>query len=161
MKSLTGCHPENLLIQFLSDFQHSLWCCNSWEFRELMCSLQEVIIVLISHAPKLYMDKTEAFKSQKLQCLLLKLCQSDPTNKIVVGIAQEKQFSLWPQGATRPPLWAQKRKQGRGQNLSSLPEEFATGVILSLRLPHQLHLFSHQHLPGSCSVVSLAHGVHG
>lgn len=69
-----------------------------------MCSLQEVIIVLISHAPKLYMDKTEAFKSQKLQCHLLELYQSDPTNKIFTGIAQEKQFSLWPQGATRPPL---------------------------------------------------------
>lgn len=39
-----------------------------------MGSLQEVIIILISHAPKLYMDKTETFKSQKLQCLLLKLC---------------------------------------------------------------------------------------
>lgn len=69
-----------------------------------MCSLQEVIIVLISHAPELFMDETEAFKSQKLQCHFLELCLSDPTNKIFTGIAQEKQFSLWPQGATRPPL---------------------------------------------------------
>lgn len=77
---------------------------------ELMCSLWEVIIALISHAPKLYMGKTEAFKSQKVQCHLLELCQ------IFAGVAEEKQFSLWPQGATRPPLWAQGRKQG----LSSL-----------------------------------------
>lgn len=85
-----------------------------------MRSLQEVIIVLISHAPKLYMEKTEAFKNQKLLCHLLELCQSDPTNNIFTGIAQEKQFSFWPQGATQPPLWAQGRKQRRGQNLSSL-----------------------------------------
>lgn len=49
-----------------------------------MCSLQEMIIVLISHAPKLFMDKTEAFKSQELQCHLLELCVSDPTNKILL-----------------------------------------------------------------------------
>lgn len=85
-----------------------------------MCSLQEMIIVLINHAPKLFMDKTEAFKSQELQCHLLELCVSDPTNKILTGIAQEKQFFLWPQGATRSPLWVQGRKQGRGHNLSSL-----------------------------------------